>query len=260
MDFIAAGHPARVSEQTDRPTRSNVGDLAARLEGWRRHLDQYEHPVVLFDSSSWPVLLNRSFQTLILNDRTLPGTDQTVSSVWKAACTAAADLVAKRIRSESQGDIAEVFAIRQKCFAALGSLIQWPQGGGTGAVINLAEIGSPELIVRSVLSGRLAGDMTGSDEYDGSAATTEYQQWLAHRELAREKIAALTKRETEVLAHLAHGHPNKRIATCLGVSVKTIEKHRASASTKLGVRSSAEMVRISVVAGQELHADLASQN
>jgi len=38
---------------------------------------------------------------------------------------------------------------------------------------------------------------------------------------------ALTPRQTEVVQHLAEGKANKEVAAALGISVKTVEAHRA---------------------------------
>jgi FixJ family two-component response regulator len=54
----------------------------------------------------------------------------------------------------------------------------------------------------------------------------------------------LTRRERDVLAHLAEGDSNKEIAQRLGVSSRTVEGHRASIMRKAGVRSAAELVRL----------------
>jgi DNA-binding NarL/FixJ family response regulator len=51
---------------------------------------------------------------------------------------------------------------------------------------------------------------------------------------------------------VASGLANKSIALELQISVKTIEKHRANAARKLGINSTAEMVRITVLADHEL--------
>ena len=66
---------------------------------------------------------------------------------------------------------------------------------------------------------------------------------------ARERIAALTDREREVMEVLAHGHPNKTIAYDLGCSSRTVEVHRASLMSKLGVRNLSEVLRIAFAAG-----------
>ncbi len=54
--------------------------------------------------------------------------------------------------------------------------------------------------------------------------------------------AALTPREREVLAYLARGRANKVIAIELGISMRTVEAHRARIFRKLGVRNALELV------------------
>jgi DNA-binding NarL/FixJ family response regulator len=56
----------------------------------------------------------------------------------------------------------------------------------------------------------------------------------------------LTTREREVVQLIAEGNSNKTAAFLLDVSIKTIETHRSSAMRKLGMRSTAEMVRYAV--------------
>jgi two-component system, LuxR family, response regulator FixJ len=66
---------------------------------------------------------------------------------------------------------------------------------------------------------------------------------------ARQRIAALTPREHDVLRHLIAGHPNKIIAFELGISARTVENHRARLMVKMQADSLAELVRISLEAG-----------
>jgi two-component system, LuxR family, response regulator FixJ len=66
---------------------------------------------------------------------------------------------------------------------------------------------------------------------------------------AKQRIASLSQREREVLNALATGCPNKVIAFDLGISVRTVEVHRARMMKGLGVRQFAEAIRIAVLAG-----------
>jgi len=49
-------------------------------------------------------------------------------------------------------------------------------------------------------------------------------------------LATLTPRERDVLALLAQGASNKRIATELGIAEKTVKAHAGNLFAKLGVR------------------------
>jgi two-component system response regulator FixJ len=66
---------------------------------------------------------------------------------------------------------------------------------------------------------------------------------------AKQRVAELTPRERQVLDALVAGHPNKVIAYDLGISVRTVEVHRARMMERLGVRQLAEAIRLSVMAG-----------
>ena len=52
--------------------------------------------------------------------------------------------------------------------------------------------------------------------------------------------AALTSRETEVLALVASGHSNKEIAQQLSISVHTVQRHVANIYNKIGARGRAD--------------------
>jgi DNA-binding NarL/FixJ family response regulator len=56
----------------------------------------------------------------------------------------------------------------------------------------------------------------------------------------------LTPREESVVQLIAEGHTNKSISSILKLSVKTVETHRASAMRKLGMSSTAELVRYAI--------------
>jgi len=67
----------------------------------------------------------------------------------------------------------------------------------------------------------------------------------ATAQIAR-RLASLTPREREVLDKLVAGQPNKTIAYDLGSSPRTVEVHRARVMEKMGVRSLAELVRMTI--------------
>jgi two-component system, LuxR family, response regulator FixJ len=62
------------------------------------------------------------------------------------------------------------------------------------------------------------------------------------------RVASLSPREREVLDGLLAGRPNKLIAYDLGISVRTVEVHRARMMERLGMRQLAEVIRLGVMA------------
>lgn len=65
---------------------------------------------------------------------------------------------------------------------------------------------------------------------------------------AREKLEKLTTRERNVLNGLLKGKLNKTIAHELGVSVRTVESHRANVMNKTQAQSLSELIRMSLLA------------
>ncbi len=59
----------------------------------------------------------------------------------------------------------------------------------------------------------------------------------------------LTPRELEVLQLIAEGSANKQSADELGISIKTIEKHRQSLMNKLDIHDAAGLTRYAIAAG-----------
>lgn len=54
---------------------------------------------------------------------------------------------------------------------------------------------------------------------------------------------SLTEREKEVLKLIVQGYTNKQMAVELGISIRTIEGHRANLTDKLGIRSRVDLMR-----------------
>jgi DNA-binding NarL/FixJ family response regulator len=59
----------------------------------------------------------------------------------------------------------------------------------------------------------------------------------------------LTARESEVLQLVAEGAANKQVAVKLGISIKTVEKHREHLMTKLNIHDTAGLTRYAISAG-----------
>lgn len=61
-----------------------------------------------------------------------------------------------------------------------------------------------------------------------------------------ELLAKLSPREKQVLDLVVASKPNKIIADILGISIKTVELHRANMMHKLGVRSLPELMKVAL--------------
>jgi two-component system response regulator DctR len=59
-----------------------------------------------------------------------------------------------------------------------------------------------------------------------------------------ERLAGLTEREQEVMRCVVDGLANKEMADTLGISVRTVEVHRARIVEKMGVRSAVELANL----------------
>jgi DNA-binding NarL/FixJ family response regulator len=59
----------------------------------------------------------------------------------------------------------------------------------------------------------------------------------------------LTSREVEVLQLIAEGRANKESAAELGISIKTVEKHRQALMQKLNIHDTASLTRYAIGAG-----------
>ena len=62
-------------------------------------------------------------------------------------------------------------------------------------------------------------------------------------------IGRLSPRQREVLSGMLGGEPNKMMAWKLGLSIRTVEAHRAQMMARLQVRSIAEVIQIGLASG-----------
>lgn len=82
-------------------------------------------------------------------------------------------------------------------------------------------------------------------EIDPAAATPSSMRRIR----AAEMVKALSPRQGEVLKLVASGLLNKQIAAELNLAEKTVKMHRAILMTRLGLHTTADLIRLAVEAG-----------
>ena len=92
-------------------------------------------------------------------------------------------------------------------------------------------------------------DMLISTVRQALAQDAKQREQDAGRREEGERIGRLTPRERELMGLLARGQTSKEIAAALGVSVKTVDNHRAHLLSKLSASNVAELAAIAVRAG-----------
>jgi DNA-binding NarL/FixJ family response regulator len=77
----------------------------------------------------------------------------------------------------------------------------------------------------------------------------EYQKSPDGIGLRKNRDTELTSREAELLQLIAEGQANKQIASELGISIKTVEKHRQHLMEKLKIHDIAGLTRFAIAEG-----------
>jgi len=70
---------------------------------------------------------------------------------------------------------------------------------------------------------------------------------LGHGAAEASTISRLTDRELEVFEHFGRGQSTREVAEAMGLSLKTIESHRANIKQKLGIDRAAEFMQRAVL-------------
>ncbi|MEP3479778.1 MAG: LuxR C-terminal-related transcriptional regulator [Fuerstiella sp.] len=232
---------------TARELNADFDDLSGNLAYWRQHLNQYHHPMVMLDSNFWPILLNQNLKTQLLDQTSAgDGESSNTAAIWQRAVHKAARHAADNSGRRLPLGFGEAIEVEGFRFLVLGSLLRSAAGRVVGAIINLTQVSQLNPDLRPGAVQPIVGGAS-----DQAAADPEYRNWMQARQEARQKLECLTQRESEVVKLVAGGCSNKKIATQLGVTVKTIEKHRAHAILKLKMDNSAELIRLATIAGDQ---------
>ncbi len=120
---------------------------------------------------------------------------------------------------------------------------QFVRAGASGYINKQDEVANLIKAVRVVHHGNICF----SPSISRRLIEEERKRFVADRS-GKDKHAGthLTSRELEVIQLIAEGYANKQMAEHLGVSIKTIEKHRQSVMNKLNIHDVAGLTRYAI--------------
>jgi two-component system response regulator NreC len=148
-------------------------------------------------------------------------------------------LVTTRMLKRAHPTIAVVALTRHEEETYLEELLR---GGASGYILKQSAPTEFLQAIRAVAAGGV---------YLDPAMTPRVADGLLDRDLAASERprTSISERESEVLRLIAVGYSNKEVGTQLGVSVKTVEAHKANAMRKLGLTGRVDVVRYAVLQG-----------
>jgi DNA-binding NarL/FixJ family response regulator len=118
------------------------------------------------------------------------------------------------------------------------------EGGASGYLLKHS---SGEILAEAVRA--LKKGNTFFDPSVGKEIKNKYQKGPGGTGFVKRKDTRLTPRESELLQLIAEGLVNKQIASELGISIKTVEKHRQHLMEKLGIHDIAGLTRYAIATG-----------
>lgn len=119
-------------------------------------------------------------------------------------------------------------------------VLQALRAGAAAYLIKDSATAELELALKSVMRG---------ETYLSPAISRQVVEGYVQRMGAGAPVDPLTPRQREVLKGIAEGRSTKKIAADLGLSVKTVETHRAQIMERLGIRDVAGLVRYAMRTG-----------
>jgi two-component system response regulator FixJ len=117
--------------------------------------------------------------------------------------------------------------------------------GDIASAVEAMRLGSLDFLEKPYLPQALV------DAINHACATPPLQTSQIDEE-AKAKVAKLPARQRDVLLGILKGQQNKIIAYELGLSIRTVEAYRGQLFSNLGVRGTAEAVRLALAAGLEV--------
>lgn len=108
-------------------------------------------------------------------------------------------------------------------------------------IVRAMRAGAIDFLIKPVDESQLLAAIKSAEKWDNTRRNIE-----TRRKIVLKKIAELSKREKEVLALMVAGLQSKTIAEKLGTREKTVKVYRGRVHRKMGVKSLAELVRMTL--------------
>jgi two-component system response regulator NreC len=203
-----------------------VDDHATVRHALRLMLEREPDLEVIAEASDGAEALERATHVrvdVIIMDLSMPGTS---------------GLVATRRLKELRPDVAIVTLTRHSDKTYLQELLR---AGTDGYVLKKSPHHELLRAIRAVAAGQQYVDPALTHHLAAPFLRQERDQSV--------RASPVTDRESQVLRLVSLGHSNKEIAGQLGVSVKTIELHKANGMQKLGLQGRIELLRYAIQKG-----------
>ena len=145
----------------------------------------------------------------------------------------------------------EVLAHVKKTFPEIRVIVLTVHEAGEYAIRALRE-GAAGFLPKSAASTELEQaiqTVIGGEVYISPEMSRKTMLEVGKGTTKRELLDTLSPRQREVLRLIAEGRTTKQIAQELGISVKTVETHRAQLMDRLGIRDVAGLVRYAILVG-----------
>lgn len=140
------------------------------------------------------------------------------------------------VTAELQQQMPAIRVVIMSMHADLGYVRMALDRGAVGFVVKEAAPAELELALRAAVSGQT---------FLSPKVSSRMVHTLMRNEGAK-GMDALSPRQREILAMLARGKATKEIAAELGISIKTVETHRARMMEVLGLHRASQLLRFAV--------------
>ncbi len=119
-------------------------------------------------------------------------------------------------------------------------LIKMLKAGASGYLLKIGAAKEISVAIRTVLDGRV---------YLSPSMIDGVVKELIANSSAEEASPSISPRQMEVLSQIVSGKSMKEIAFMMGLSIKTLEKHRMQLMNRLGAKNSAELTLVAIRMG-----------